>query len=128
MTTIILNLPMEKPPLTANQRPHWAEKAQKTAQLRDMAFWCARSANLPKGLKRVKIQLHWVPNVNRRRDPSNLMPTQKALIDGLVEGAGAKRGYGLVPDDCPPYVLEEIPEIHPVEEEARMWLEIEVLA
>lgn len=128
MTTITLNLPVEKPPLTANQRLHWAVKAQRTSELRDMAFWCARSANLPKGLQRVRIGLHWVPSVNRRRDPSNLMPTQKALIDGLVEGSGSKRGYGLVPDDCPPYVREVMPEIHPAGDTPRMWLEIEVLA
>ena len=40
----------------------------------------------------------------RRRDPSNLMPTQKAIIDELVR-------LGLWPDDTPEYVTEHMPTI-----------------
>ena len=55
---------------------------------------------------RVEVWIEVVPRDRRRRDPSNWMPTQKAMIDGLVD-------YGLVPDDCPPFVTERMPLLLP---------------
>jgi len=40
----------------------------------------------------------------RRRDPSNLMPTQKAIIDELVR-------CGVWPDDNPEWVTEMMPTV-----------------
>lgn len=98
--------PWRRPPLNANQRMHWAPKARLTKEVREKARLVAAAARLPKGLDRVEVWIEVTPRDRRRRDPANWMPTQKAMIDGLVD-------YGLVPDDCPPYVLERVPVLLP---------------
>lgn len=106
MTHHTLKLPHQKPPLTANMRHHWAQKARTTRQLRHDTRLLARANNLPKGALHATVHITYTPKDNRRRDPSNLMPTQKACLDGLVD-------YGLVPDDNPTYVEERMPVIAP---------------
>ena len=107
-----------KPPLNMNQRMHWAKKAKLTKAIRHEAFVRCRAARIPKA-GHITVQLHYQPRDNRRRDPSNLMPTQKALVDGIVDA-------GVVPDDTPQYVTETIPTIHPAikGQDGKMWLEI----
>ncbi|TCN51831.1 hypothetical protein EV641_109222 [Rhodococcus sp. SMB37] len=120
--TYRLDLPYEKPPLTANSRMHWGPKSKLTRMMRSDAHTLAKAAKLPPCIfLRITVQLHYRPKTNRRRDPSNLMPTQKAILDGLVD-------YGLVPDDCPPYVTELVPAIHPAEKglEGSLWLTITI--
>lgn len=104
-------LPWARPPLTANQRHHWATRARLTADVRRATHLLALAAKLPKGATHVTVALHYVPRDRRRRDPSNLMPTQKAALDGLVDA-------GLVPDDTPDYVTETIPTVDPPERTA----------
>lgn len=94
-------LPYPKPPLTANQRLHWAQKARLTKQVRRDTYLLVRALGL-NTTDRITVGLEYYPRDHRRRDPSNLMPTQKAAVDGLVDA-------GLVPDDCPPYVTERMP-------------------
>lgn len=118
MTEYTLWLPYALPPLTANQRLHWAAKARITADVRRTAMLLARAARLPRDCEHVTVALHYTPRDRRRRDPSNLMPTQKALIDGLAAGTRRHPGYGLVPDDTPDYVTETIPTIDPPSREA----------
>ena len=98
--------PFRSPPLNANQRMHWAQRARVTKDVRQKARLVAAAARLPKGVDRVEVWIEVVPRDRRRRDPSNWMPTQKAMIDGLVD-------YGLVPDDCPPFVTERMPVLLP---------------
>jgi len=90
-----------KPPLNANQRLHWAEKNRRTALVRDGVYWRAKPLA---AVGMITVHLRYTVTDKRRRDPSNLMPTQKAAVDGLVQA-------GLVPDDCPPWVLELVPVI-----------------
>lgn len=127
----ILNLPWPLPPINANDRDrHWATRARKVREVRSTAYLLARGKKLPKGLCHIQVQLHYAPRDNRRRDPSNLMPTQKALLDGLSAGTAKYPGYGLVPDDNPEYVTELIPRIHPPEpgrKTGRLWLTITVI-
>lgn len=111
-------LPYATPPLTANQRLHWAARARLTADVRRTTMLLARIAHLPKDVDHVTISLHYVPRDRRRRDPSNLMPTQKAAIDGLAAGTPRHPGYGLVADDTPDYVTETIPTIESPQREA----------
>ena len=111
-TTHTLWLPYDRPPLTANQRfGHWAAKARITADVRRTTMLLARAAKLPRNCEHVTVALHYVPRDRRRRDASNLMPTQKAVVDGLVDA-------GLVADDTPEYVTETIPTIDPPSREA----------
>ena len=101
-----VKLPFKRPPLNANQRLHWANKARMTAQVREATAYLAKGQVPPCG--RVKVRLLWCVSDMRRRDPSNIMPTQKAVVDGLVDA-------GVVPDDTPEFVLEGMPVIELVE-------------
>jgi len=91
--TFTLTFEWPRPPLTMNDRKHWAEKAAKTRMMRMAASWAARAARLPADLPHITVSLTWVVKDRRRRDGGeNLAPTLKALIDGLVD-------YGVVIDD-----------------------------
>ncbi len=111
-------LTFTKPPLNMNQRMHWAQKAKITKAIRHEAMVRCRATRIRKA-NHITVQLHYQPRDNRRRDASNLMPTQKALVDGIVDA-------GIVPDDTPQYVTETIPLIVSPKkgEPARMWLTI----
>jgi crossover junction endodeoxyribonuclease RusA len=68
----------------------------------------------------VIVQLHYVPSTKRRRDASNIVPTQKPAVDGLVDA-------GVVRDDTAEWVGELMPVIHPLAPgPARMWLAVSV--
>lgn len=79
----LIDLPYTRPPLSGNQRMHWAPKAKIVRQLRsDVATLC-RVKHLPVGLGRIEVTLHWQAPDRRRRDSDNLYPTLKACIDGI---------------------------------------------
>ena len=85
--------------LTANQRLHWAPKARKTSDLRQLGYIegrRVRRATFPSGMAYAMWRAHLIVRVgwpqHRRRDVANLSPTIKALIDGCVDA-------GLLPDD-----------------------------
>jgi crossover junction endodeoxyribonuclease RusA len=119
MIELDIPLVLGRPPLTANDRRHWAQKASLTRMVREAVCWRAREHKLnPQGY--VIVQLHYTPPDRRRRDPSNLMPTQKPAVDGLVDA-------GVVPDDTPEYVGELMPVIHPPSGTGpRMWLAVAI--
>lgn len=100
-TTYRLDLPYERPPLTANQRMHWARKAQITRAVRFSAKVAAHS--IP-ALGRCSVHLVWTVTDRRRRDADNLVPTLKACADGLVDA-------GIVADDVPALMTKRMPEI-----------------
>lgn len=99
-----LYLPFEKPPLNANQRLHWAKKAQLTREIRDATRLLAVSAKLPKGATHLDVEMVVTPKTRARRDADNLVPTLKAACDGLVD-------YGIVPDDTPQWMTKHMPVI-----------------
>ncbi len=115
-----LDVPMirDLPPLNANQRLHWRAKSQRTALVRDAVTLLARNARIPTG-RHLVVQLHFRPGDNRRRDASNLVPTQKPAVDGLVRA-------GVVPDDTAEWVTEKMPKLHPGRGQRRLWLTVEV--
>lgn len=76
--------------LNANDRRHWAEKARITKNLRAMGAIAARQVE---PMERAHLTIRVGYSDNRRRDDHNLMPTYKALIDGIVGDCG------LLPDD-----------------------------
>jgi len=75
-------LPYKSPPLSLNDRMHWAQKARITKELRTLAYVHARK--IP-DLVRCHVELVWYVNDRRRRDSDNPFPTLKALADGLVD-------------------------------------------
>lgn len=111
MTDHVLWLPYATPPLTANQRMHWAAKARLTADIRRAAMLLARAAKLPRSVDHVTVALHYTPRDRRRRDADNLVPTLKAACDGLVDA-------GLVDDDTPDQMTKHMPTIDPPSREA----------
>lgn len=81
--------------LNANDRMHWAPKANIVRNLRAMGrregFW-------RDPMERAHLTIRIGYGDKRRRDDHNLMPTIKALIDGIVSDGG------LLPDDSREYL------------------------
>ncbi|MCT1363337.1 hypothetical protein [Microbacterium sp. p3-SID131] len=115
MTVLTFDWP--RPPLNANQRLHWAQKAKLTRQIREWTDALAGANDIaPK--THVTVQLTWVVTDKRRRDSDNIYPTFKAMCDGLVDA-------GIVPDDTPQYMDKRAPLIrHEPGGIARLELEV----
>ena len=92
--------------LTANQRLHWRQKAQRTRTLRDITYVVARPALMPFADRMRCIVSVAYPDA-RRRDVHNLMPTVKACVDGLVDA-------GWLTDDSDRYL--QGPDLRPSDE------------
>lgn len=103
----VIRLPYERPPLTPNQRQHFAVKARLTKEIRSVASQCARAANIAPQPQSAVLTV-WFPPDKRRRDAGSLVLTAKAAIDGLVDA-------GVWPDDDPTHVAEERYRIGPVD-------------
>jgi crossover junction endodeoxyribonuclease RusA len=89
------------PPLSSNQRLHWARKAELTRTVRSATGYKCRALPV---LERVRVDLVWVVNDKRRRDADNVTPTLKAMCDGLID-------VGLVDDDTPIFMEKSMPRI-----------------
>ena len=96
-----LSFDYRRPPLTANQRIHWRRKAEITAAVRTATMINAR--RIP-NLTRCEVALTWYVTDRRRRDADNLVPTLKAMCDGLVDA-------GVVADDIPSLMVKHMPVI-----------------
>lgn len=99
----MLKSPWGKPPLSLNDRVHWAKKAKLTAEMREVTGWLARAARIPK-LEKISVTLIWYVKDERGRDTDNPVLTAKAVYDGLVDA-------GVVPDDTPKYMRKNEVEI-----------------
>lgn len=99
----VLTFPWQRPPLSANDRMHWATKARATRAIRDLTAIDARKAGIP-AVEHVTARLAWVVTDRRRRDTDNTYPTFKAMCDGLVDA-------GIVPDDTPEFMTKLAPVI-----------------
>lgn len=121
MTTI--PLPWSKPPVTLNQRGGPQVRARLMASTKEQARWAIRAATRTTWTKPVTLTLHWRPDVRRRRDVDNPMPTLKACADALV-------AEGVLHDDDSESVPSMAVRIHPVSDGlvAAMWLELEEVA
>lgn len=99
-------------PLTMNSRPHWSVRARVTKLWRGTAHAhaLAQLGRAPSERRRepcfVRVSFP-VPDPNRRRDPHNLAPTVKAIVDGLVDA-------GVWPDDNEQWVTILDPRFHHV--------------
>lgn len=81
--------------LTANGRYHWADKAKRTRNLRQLAATTARGLE-PVGTVHVAAFVGYL--TGGKADPSNAAPTVKALVDGLTDA-------GIWPDDDHTHVI-----------------------
>ena len=118
LQTWTIGLPYLEPPLTANQRLHWTQRAARTKGLRESAHWLACAARIPPQ-DHVTVGVCYRPRDNRRRDADNLVPTLKAACDGIVDA-------GVVPDDTPRFMSKLMPVIHPADKQLgpALWLEV----
>ena len=105
----VIRLPWRTPPLSLNDRGHWAAKAARTARVRRDVVALAAAHRLPTGLDRVRVHLVYVPRDRRRRDTDNLVATLKPICDALAAGTGKHPGYGLVADDTPEFMSKPEP-------------------
>nr|DAU83083.1 MAG TPA: Endodeoxyribonuclease RusA [Caudoviricetes sp.] len=81
--------------LTANDKMHWAARARLTKQLRQWGYLLGREGEgvARLGLRHARVEMEFAYPDRRRRDRSNLAPTVKAIMDGLIDA-------GLLPDDA----------------------------
>ena len=97
----VIHFPAPAERLSMNGRDHWGKKARITAEWRSAAkVWAlnAVSHGLPRPQPPCNVRVVFgVPDPGRRRDPHNLAPTVKAIIDGLVDAR-------LFPDDTAEWV------------------------
>lgn len=88
MSTITFAVPTGRI-LNANQRSHWAKRAELTRFLRAEAM--LHAIDHPR-MDRAHLTVHVGWPDKRRRDVHNIFPTIKAAIDGFIDA-------GLLPDD-----------------------------
>lgn len=95
-----IELPAPEPGfwLSSNDRPHWVERNRLTQTWRTIAAWQFRSARIP-AMKKATIRATICRNDRRKADAHNMMPTIKAVIDGIVDA-------GVLPDDSNEFVPE----------------------
>lgn len=86
----VVRLPFPRPPVTANQRSHWAVKANAVRGVREVVAHLA--SGLPTVLVPVTVGIDWHVPDRRHRDVDNIAPTLKPAIDGL-------RDAGVLPED-----------------------------
>lgn len=81
--------------ITANEKKHWAGRARLTKHLRQWGYLLGREGEgvARLGLTHARVEFEFAYPDRRRRDRSNLAPTVKALMDGLIDA-------GLLPDDA----------------------------
>lgn len=91
--------------LSLNDSEHHMERGKRVKQLRDEAMLMAKIAGIPrKEMRKIRVTLTYTPPNKIRRDADNLVPTLKAICDGLVDA-------GIVPDDTPAEMEKLMPVI-----------------
>jgi hypothetical protein len=105
--TLSIVFPAPDVRLSMNDRTHWARKARITKEWRQAAFtWSLNAVShgltRPQPPSRVKVVFE-VKDPWRRRDPHNLAPTVKAIVDGMVDAH-------IWPDDSSKWVTIDDPE------------------
>lgn len=87
MGVLTFSFPLPDNLLNMNDRGHWAPRAESVRVWRTASFVAARNAlglNLRLGMSVVSFILP-VKSLKVRHDPSNLYPTVKAILDGMVD-------------------------------------------
>ena len=138
MTTLEVTVPLSftKPPLSLNDRGHWAKRAAIVRDLRHEVVTRLRHKKVPRPAAHVVVQFHYRPRQNRTRDTDNLIATIKPLVDALTPPTPARRhgkkilppvpGYGLVPDDTPEFVTRPEAVIHQASPNPACWLTLNI--
>jgi crossover junction endodeoxyribonuclease RusA len=91
----LIKLPVGLQLMNANDRDHWTKRAKASSLIRATARGLCK--DFPR-LGRVKIKAVYYASDNRRRDVSNLFPSVKAAVDGIVDA-------GVIKDDNDKFVV-----------------------
>lgn len=73
-----------RPPLSLNQRHHWAQRRTIANQLAADVKNMLTANRAPRGLTKVGIHLNWLPIQQRNRDSDNAFATIKVIQDACV--------------------------------------------
>jgi crossover junction endodeoxyribonuclease RusA len=95
---LLIELPPDLPLLNANDRIHYRSRARITKEIRSAAKEAVQHVPFTR-FGEVKVRCIFRAPDNRRRDVSNLYPSFKCALDGLVDA-------GLLKDDSDRYVKE----------------------
>jgi crossover junction endodeoxyribonuclease RusA len=95
VNSYLVEMPIGMQLINANDRDHWRKSAGKTATIRSVARGQAKG--IPR-LGKVKIKVIYYAPDNRRRDTTNLFPSVKAAVDGIVDA-------GVLKDDSDKFVV-----------------------
>ncbi len=94
----VITFPAPERLLNLNDRLHWTVQRRRARAWRDAAHWAAVAAL---GIERRRpacvVAISLPVKDRRKRDPHNLFPTVKPIVDGLVDA-------GIWPDDTPEWV------------------------
>jgi crossover junction endodeoxyribonuclease RusA len=91
-----VKLPVGMQLMNANDRDHWSKRAKVASLIRAVAR--SQCKDIPKELRKVRIRAVYFAPDNRRRDVSNLFPSVKSAVDGLVDA-------GVIKDDNDKFVV-----------------------
>ena len=97
---IVLSLLLERAEwISANARPHFAQRARAVRAIRSLAYGTALAEGFPRfAVARVRAVVGYP--TSGRADPENAQPVVKAALDGLVDA-------GVFPDDDHRHVLHD---------------------
>lgn len=118
MSEWTLHFDYSSAPLTANARLHHHQRARLVRKVRGETLDLADGIG---HLGRCRVTLTWFVTTKHRRDVDNIVPTLKAMCDGLVDA-------GLVEDDTPEFMEKVMPAIELIPKDqgpAHMKLRIE---
>ncbi|ARC56017.1 hypothetical protein AS850_02880 [Frondihabitans sp. 762G35] len=93
-----------RPPLTENQRHGWRQRASIVKKVRASARIEAEYRHQIPPLGYCRVTLTWVVATRHHRDEDNIVPTLKAMCDGLVDAK-------VVEDDIPLFMDKIMPRI-----------------
>lgn len=117
-----IDLPWRTPPLSLNQRLHWAAKARLSRTVRDITHMRAKADKVPAFDVPVIVTLNYRQKVQRPIDSDNLYATVKPCLDGL-------RDAGVLRDDTSAHVTPLVAIHHPVPgHPGALWLTITEVA
>lgn len=106
--TIILPFPKIPDGLSLNSRAHWRVKNRSTRDVRILVAHEAIKARIPQ-MQRMQVELVWVVNDRRKRDPDNVIGLMKPVADALASNTGIS--VNLVADDSPEFCVKLMPRI-----------------
>lgn len=106
--TWTLAIPAPVPMKSSNAREHWRAVARDRKAWREATYWRAAAFKLPKGLRKVRVDVELRFTAVRRRDaPNYYSEVIKPCIDALgpartvesKKGVRVEPGWGVIPDD-----------------------------